>query len=380
MPIYLDHAATTPMRSEVIEEMTHVMLEEFGNPSSVHAFGRKSSKKLRESRKLIADFLRCRPHEIVFNSGGTEGNNTAILGTAFFRKNKGKHIITTQMEHHSVLHTMEYLEREHGFEITYLSINEKGQISLEEFENSLREDTILVSIMYANNEIGNLLPIRKIGEYLKNHSAVFHVDAVQSFGHEEIFPHEIGINLMSVSAHKFNGPKGAGFLFISDEIQISPLLFGGEQEEKRRAGTENIVGIAGMAKAVELLSHDEQIRQREHFKLLGKRFLEILDQEKISYKINGELTQKVPHILNLHFPNLSSELLLMKLDLAGIAISAGSACTAGNIEPSHVLRAMYGEAADEVEESVRVSLGYNTKIEEVEKLAQELVKICKERA
>lgn len=375
--IYLDHAATTPMHPEVIKAMTDVMNETFGNPSSVHSFGRQAAGKLEMAREVIGKSLGVKYHEIIFNSGGTEGDNTAIIGTALARKNEGRHLITTQIEHPAVLNTMKYLETQ-GFEVTYLPVDNQGNLSMADFEASLRPDTILVSIMYGNNEIGNLMPIKEIGERLKNHPAYFHTDAVQAYGNQFIRPHELGVDLLSISAHKINGPKGVGFLFKSDAVHIDPLLRGGEQEEKRRAGTENLAGICGLAKAVELLTEEEREKRNQLYDQFTTKILSALDTEAIDYHVNGDLANKLPHVLNLRFTGIINDLLLMKLDLRGIAVSTGSACTAGTIDPSHVLEALYGKDAKEVKESVRVSFGYGNTIEQVDYFIDQLITSLKE--
>ena len=361
----MDHAATTPMHPQVITEMTMIMQETFGNPSSIHGFGRLAHEKLETARQIIADTLQVNDHEIIFNSGGTEGDNTAILETAFSRKAEGKHLITTAIEHPAVLNAMKYLETK-GFEVTYLPVDEKGNISLEDFEQALREDTILVSIMYGNNEIGNLMPIKEIGERLREHPAYFHTDAVQAYGNQTIHPKDLGIDLLSVSAHKINGPKGVGFLYKKDGVNIPAMLLGGEQEEKRRAGTENLAGIWGMAKAAELLTG-------EKYAGFQQMILEELEKQGIDVQVNGDLENKLPHVLNLRLPGVVNDLLLMKLDLNGIAISTGSACTAGNIEPSHVLEAMYGKDTPILKESIRISFGYGNTKEDIQKFIQQLV-------
>ncbi|WP_288226594.1 cysteine desulfurase family protein [uncultured Enterococcus sp.] len=370
--IYLDHAATSPMHPEVIETMTEVMNETFGNPSSIHSFGRQAAGKLEMAREVIGKSLGVKYHEIIFNSGGTEGDNTVILETAFGRQNEGRHLITTQIEHPAVINSMKYLETQ-GFEVTYLPVDRKGRISLKDFEESLRPDTILVSIMYGNNEIGNLMPIQEIGERLKDHPAYFHTDAVQAYGNQFIRPRELGVDFLSISAHKINGPKGVGFLYKSDEAKLQPLLHGGEQEEKRRAGTENLAGVCGMAKAVELLTEDEREKRQKLYEQFTQKVLTTLDQAGVDYHVNGDLNNKLPHVLNLRFTGIVNDLLLMKLDLKGIAVSTGSACTAGTIDPSHVLEAMYGEGAIEVKESLRVSFGYGNTMEQVDYFAEQLV-------
>lgn len=368
----MDHAATTPMHPQVITEMTMIMQETFGNPSSIHGFGRLAHEKLETARQIIADTLQVNDHEIIFNSGGTEGDNTAILETAFSRKAEGKHLITTAIEHPAVLNAMKYLETK-GFEVTYLPVDEKGNISLEDFEQALREDTILVSIMYGNNEIGNLMPIKEIGERLREHPAYFHTDAVQAYGNQTIHPKDLGIDLLSVSAHKINGPKGVGFLYKKDGVNIPAMLLGGEQEEKRRAGTENLAGIWGMAKAAELLTVEEREARSEKYAGFQQKILEELEKQGIDVQVNGDLENKLPHVLNLRLPGVVNDLLLMKLDLNGIAISTGSACTAGNIEPSHVLEAMYGKDTPILKESIRISFGYGNTKEDIQKFIQQLV-------
>lgn len=370
--IYLDHAATSPMHPEVIATMTEVMAETFGNPSSIHSFGRQAAGQLERAREIIGKSLGVKYHEIIFNSGGTEGDNTVILETAFGRQQEGRHLITTQIEHPAVINTMKYLETQ-GFEVTYLPVDRKGNISLADFEAALRPDTILVSIMYGNNEIGNLMPIKEIGERLQEHPAYFHTDAVQAYGNQWIRPHELGVDFLSISAHKINGPKGVGFLFKSDQVKLQPLLRGGEQEEKRRAGTENLAGICGMAKAVELLTEDEREKRRKLYDQFTQKILLALDQAGIDYQVNGDLSNKLPHVLNLRFKGIVNDLLLMKLDLQGIAVSTGSACTAGTIDPSHVLEAMYGKNAPEIKESLRVSFGYGNTLEQVDYFTEQLV-------
>lgn len=372
--IYLDHAATTPLHPVVIEKMTQEMHATFGNPSSIHSFGREAHRKIENVRQVIAESLQVAPHEIIFNSGGTEGDNTAILEVAFSKKEQGKHIITTMIEHPAVLKTMEYLSTL-GYEITYLPVDRKGRISLEDFQAALREETILVSIMYGNNEIGNRLPIKEIGALLKEHPAVFHTDAVQAYGGEVILPHELGIDLLSVSAHKINGPKGVGFLYKTDELSLPPLLRGGEQEEKRRAGTENVAGIVGMGQAVELLTAAEKTARHNLYQKFQEKILTGLTTAGIESSVNGDLDNKLPHVLNLHLKGIPSDLLLMHLDLRGIAISTGSACTAGTVDPSHVLTAMYGEKDSAIKESVRISFGLGNTEALVDSFVEQLIAV-----
>lgn len=370
--LYFDHAATSPMHPDVIKVMTTVMQENFGNASSIHRLGRKSHELLEDAREVVANSLQVKPHEIIFNSGATEADNTAIISTALARQHLGKHIITTIIEHPAVIEPLKYLETL-GFDVTYLPIDKTGQISLTDFKKALREDTILVSVMYVNNEIGTLLPIAEIGELLKDHQAVFHTDAVQGYGNQVIHPYELGIDLLSVSAHKINGPKGVGFLFKSDGVNLPEFIRGGEQEEKRRAGTENLAGICGLAKAVEILTPAEKASRNEAYRGFTKQILDALAATDIRYEINGTTPQKSPHVLNLHFPGVINDLLLMKLDLAGVAISTGSACTAGNVEPSRILTALYGENHPAVKESLRVSFGLGNTAAQVATFADKLI-------
>ncbi|MEC1551275.1 cysteine desulfurase family protein [Bacillus haynesii] len=373
--IYLDHAATSPTDPRVVEKMLPYLTENFGNPSSIHSFGRESRKWLDGTRELIAREIGAHPNEIVFTSGGTEADNMAILGSALAREKQGRHIITTKIEHHAVLHTCNRLE-EMGFDVTYLDVDESGRISAEQVKNALRDETILVTVMYGNNEVGTIQPIDEIGDLLKDHRALFHTDAVQAFGFLPIDVQKSCIDMMSVSGHKLNGPKGTGFLYVNENVKLSQLLFGGEQERKRRAGTENVPGIAGLGEAV-LLSGQE----REEKSALYSRFKDIitrtLEAEGVSFDVNGSREHSLPHILNLYFPGVSVESLLVNLDMAGIAVSSGSACTAGSVLPSHVLSAMFGEEDDRLTSSIRISFGFGNTEEQVERAAKELAKIVK---
>ena len=371
--IYLDHAATAPVHPDVIETLTSVMKEQFGNPSSIHSFGRAARHIVDESRARIAKSIGAKTEEIIFTSGGTESDNLAILGAAQSYKKNGNHIITTVIEHHAVLHTCKGLEKD-GFEVTYLPVDENGQISMEEFKKALREDTILVTIMYGNNEVGSVQPIKEIAALLENHQAKFHTDAVQAFGLMDINVKELGVDLLSVSAHKINGPKGIGFLYIKQNTMITPLTFGGEQERKKRAGTENVASIAGFAKAVEI-ALKERTEKVEQFSQFKAGLLKSLQSKGVTFSVNGLLENSLPHVLNLSFPGTDVESMLVNMDMEGVAVSSGSACTAGSIDPSHVLVAMFGQASDRVRNSIRFSFGlYNTK-EQVEKAAEITSKI-----
>ncbi len=370
---YLDHAATSPMHPSVIDRMMSVMAANFGNPSSIHSFGREARHSLDEARVEIAASIGANRQEIVFTSGGTEADNTAMIGVAHSYQHRGKHIITTEIEHHAILHPAQFLEKE-GFEVTYLPVDKQGLISLADLKQALREDTILVSIMFGNNEVGTIQPIAEIGSILQNHPAFFHTDAVQAYGVVKINVNELGIDLLSVSAHKINGPKGIGFLYIRDGIKHKPHQLGGDQERKRRAGTESVPAIAGFAEAVKIAQQSllEKNARYESFKHL---MIDVFNQAGIAYSINGSPEHTLPHVFNISFPGTNVESMLVNLDLAGIAVSSGSACTAGSIEPSHVLVAMFGKNDERTKNSIRFSFGFNTTEQEISQAAEETVTI-----
>jgi cysteine desulfurase len=371
--IYLDHAATTPMHPRVIEKMMEVMSHNFGNPSSIHSFGREARHYIDLARETLAKSIGAKENEVIFTSGGTEADNMALFGVAESYQHKGKHIITTQIEHHAVLHACQRLEKM-GFEVTYLPVDETGIISLNDLSEALREDTILVSIMYGNNEIGAIQPIKEIGQLLQSHQALFHSDAVQAYGIEELNVDELNVDLLSVSAHKINGPKGTGFLFVRDKVKLVPRAYGGEQERKRRAGTENVAAIVGFQEAA-IVAAQERSLKREKYQGFKKNFIEYLTEHNVKFSINGLLDNSMPHVLNLSFPGTNVEAMLVNLDLAGIAVSSGSACTAGSIEPSHVLVAMFGKESDVLINSIRFSFGFNTTEQEIIKAAEETARI-----
>lgn len=368
-PIYLDHAATSPLCQEAKNAMVAAMGIS-GNPSSLHASGREASKLVRDCRNQLAQLLNTTPNRLIFTSGGTESNNLAIKGYALANQDKGKHIISSQLEHHAVLDVLAYLEERFGFEVTLLPPSEDGTITAQQVAEALRPDTILVSLMLANNETGHLNPIAEIGAVLADHQAVFHVDAVQAVGKLPIQPEELGVDFLSASAHKFHGPKGIGFLYAKDH-QLDKLLHGGNQESHRRASTENLIGIAGMTAALvaanqHLDSHYQKVCQlRDH--LLGQ----LAD---LPINLNSP-ADGLPHVLNLCIEGQDNALLLTRMDLEGFAISSGSACTAGNIEPSHVLRALYGTHSPKITQSIRISLASSTTVEELTAFAQTLRKV-----
>ena len=367
--IYLDNAATTPMSSAAISAMTQVMQETYGNPSSIHGHGRQAGKLLREARQELASLLGTKPQHIFFTTGGTESNNTAIIGYCLRHQNRGKHIITTAIEHHAVLEPIKYLVENFGFEVTILQ-PEHQKITADQVKNALREDTILVSTMFANNETGTLLPIAEIGAVLKNHPAVYHVDAVQAIGKLEILPEKLGIDFLSASAHKFYGPKGVGFLYAAS-TDFDSYLHGGDQEQKKRAGTENLPAIVGMVAALKD-DLENQAQNFEKVQQLKDTFLK--EMAETDYYLNQGKNQ-LPYVLNIGFPGQRNDLLLLRLDLEGISISTGSACTAGVVQVSHVLQAFYGEDSPRLHESVRVSISPQNTEQEMIILAQTLKEI-----
>lgn len=374
--VYLDNAATTPMDPKVIEKISSEMTNDFGNASSQHAFGRKARQVVEAARHQLAETINAEDKEIIFTSGGSESNNTAIFGTARARKKIGKKIITTKIEHPSVLNPMKRLAQE-GYEIVYLDVDEAGHINLKDLKRELTPDTILVSVMAVNNEVGSIMPPKEIGELVKDSNAYFHVDDVQGFGNIEIDVKDMNIDLLSTSAHKVNGPKFLGFLYEKNGLNVSNLLLGGEQELKRRPGTENVPGIAGFGVAAQELREMDKKQLQENYRKFQQIILDELDQNKIDYEINGSLKGAVSHhVLNLWLKGVGTYSALTNLDLNGYAVSGGSACTAGSLNPSHVLEAMYGKNSPRIEESIRISFGRFTTADEVKGFADSLVKMC----
>ncbi|MGM0844136.1 MAG: cysteine desulfurase family protein [Bacillota bacterium] len=371
--IYLDNAATSPMDPRVIDVMTEAMRGTFGNPSSIHTSGRDARQKLDSARMAAAKSIGAGFNEIIFTSGGTEADNLALSGAAHALKEKGRHIITSSIEHHAILHTCAQLERE-GFEITYLPVDEQGRVSVTDVKSALREDTILVSIMYGNNEVGTLQPISEIGELVRSRGSLLHTDAVQAFGMKKIDVDAENIDLLSISAHKINGPKGVGFLYVKKNVPLEAKTFGGEQERKRRAGTENLPSLIGMAEAIKL-SQEEMDKKAEEYRGFKNVLIDILKEEDVEFYLNGSLDQSLPHVLNLSFPGTDVESMLVNLDLAGIAVSSGSACTAGSIEPSHVLLAMFGKESERLRNSIRFSFGIGNTEEDIIYAGREVAKI-----
>ena len=373
-PIYLDHAASTPIHPQVAEQMLHVMTNTHGNASSVHAFGRSAKKVVSGARDQIAKDLGCRPDELVFTAGGTESDNLALFGIAESLSHQGKHIITSQIEHHAVLHACEALEHR-GYEVTYLPVDAHGLVSIEEVEAAIRPDTILISIMFGNNEVGTIQPITEIGQLARARNIVFHTDAVQALGAFPLNCHELPVDLISFSSHKINGPQGIGALYIRHGVKVEPVLYGGLQERKRRAGTENLAGIAGFAQAVQLAVQGLSERI-EHLESLRACMLEQLEQQvgTEGYIVNTPIAQSLPHILNISFSGVKSETMLMNLDMENIAAASGSACTSGSLELSHVLQAMK-IPENLLNSAIRFSFGMGNTREEIAYVTQKIATI-----
>ncbi len=370
--IYFDNAATTAVKPEVFDAMRPYFTEVYGNPSSVYRFAGKAGKAVESARAEIGRALNAKPEEIYFTGGGSESDNWAVKGTAHALREKGRHIITTKIEHHAVLHTCEYLERE-GYDITYLDVDETGMVAPEELEKAIRPDTILITIMFANNEIGTIEPVREIGRLARKHGILFHTDAVQAFGHVPVDVKDMQIDMLSASGHKLGGPKGVGILYLRSGVKIDPILHGGAQERFRRAGTHNVPGIVGMAAAVKMAA--------EHMEENGKREQEIRDhmirriQEEIPYvRVNGHLEKRLPGNVNVCFRFVEGESLLIMLDQEGICASSGSACTSGSLDPSHVLLAI-GLPHEIAHGSLRLTLSEANTREEADYAVDKLKKI-----
>ena len=361
--IYLDNAATTKTRRQVVEAMLPYFTEYYGNPSSVYEFSGFSKKAIAEARETIAGALGAKPNEIYFTAGGTEADNWALIATAQAYGAKGKHIITSKIEHHAVLHTCEYLEQQ-GYSVTYLDVDENGVIRLDELKRAIRPDTILISVMFANNEIGTIQPVKEIGEIAKERGILFHTDAVQAFAHVPIDVEECHIDMLSASGHKINGPKGIGFLYIRTGIKTRSFVHGGGQERKRRAGTENVPGIAGFGKAVKLAAAnmEENIKKE---KKLRDYLMERVMAEVPYTRINGHRKDRLPNNANFAFQFIEGESLLIMLDMKGICASSGSACTSGSLDPSHVLLAI-GLPHEIAHGSLRLTLNEETTVEELD--------------
>ena len=367
--VYLDNAATTSTKKEVVDAMYPFFTESFGNPSSVYDFAAKNKKAVNDSRQTIADALHADVRDIYFTAGGSESDNWALIATAEAYENKGKHIITSKIEHHAILHTCDYLESR-GFEITYIDVDENGILKLDELKKAIRPDTILISVMFANNEIGTIQPIKEIGEIAKEHDILFHTDAVQAFGQIPINVDELHIDMLSASGHKLHGPKGIGFLYIRKGLKLRSFIHGGAQERKRRAGTENVPGIVGLGKAVSIAveTMDERIK---HETEVRDYMIEKIKKTIPYCRLNGDRTKRLPNNVNFRIQFVEGESLLIMLDMEGICASSGSACTSGSLDPSHVLLAI-GLPHEIAHGSLRMTLSEETTIEDADYVIDKL--------
>lgn len=370
--IYVDNAATTPVRKEVLDKILPYYTEIYGNPSSVYAEGQQAKKELDSARAVIAEVINCQPKEVFFTGCGTEADNWAIIGAAYANKNKGNHIITSAIEHHAVLHACDYLEKR-GFEVTKLPVDENGIVNPDDLKKAIKETTTLVTIMTANNEIGTIQPIKELCAIAKEHGVLFHTDAVQAAGHIALDVKDLNVDMLSISGHKFNGPKGVGMLYIKTGTRVHNYMHGGGQERNRRAGTENVAGIIGMAEALRL-ANAELGEKSKQLTDLRDYFIDTI-YEKIPYcRLNGHRTQRLPGNINFSFKYIEGESLLLMLDMKGISASSGSACTSGSLDPSHVLLAI-GLPHEIAHGSLRISIdGQNTK-EELDYIIETLVSV-----
>ncbi len=362
--VYLDNAATTKVRDEVVEAMLPYFTEYFGNPSSLHLFAREAGKGLDTARAQVAKALNAKPEEIIFTGGGSESDNMVLRGIPEAYKKKGKHVITSAVEHHAVLHTLEAMEKEGRVEVTYLPVDEYGMVTAEQVEKAIRPDTVLVSIMFANNEVGTIMPIEQIGETCKKYGVLFHTDAVQAVGHVPVDVEKMHIDLLSLSGHKFHGPKGVGALYVRKGVRIPALILGGAQERRKRAGTENVPGIVGMGKAIELATAELEDNAAK-MKVLRDRLIFGIPARIPDVKLNGHPTERLPNNVNFSIRFIEGESILLMLDLNGIAASSGSACTSGSLDPSHVLLAM-GLPHEVAHGSLRLTLSEFTTPEEID--------------
>lgn len=366
---YFDNAATTPVREEVLQEILPYFREYYGNASSIYSIAKESKKALEAARAKVAAAIGATPDEIYFTAGGSESDNMALRGVVNASKKEKKHIITTKIEHHAILHTAEFLETK-GVDVTYLNVDEFGKISLEELENAIRPETVLISVMFANNEIGTIQPIAEIGEIAKKHGVLFHTDAVQAVGHVPIDVEKLQVDLLSMSGHKLGAPKGIGAIYIRKGTRISPLIFGGAQEKKLRAGTENIAGIVGLGKAAELAVDEMEETTKKLTALRDKLIHGILESIPDS-RLNGHPTDRLPGNCNISFSYIEGESLLLLLDALGIAASSGSACTSGSLDPSHVLMAI-GLPHEIAHGSLRLTIDRENTEEQVDFILEKL--------
>ncbi|MFV3011385.1 cysteine desulfurase NifS [Clostridium botulinum] len=376
--VYMDYSATTYTKPEVLEEMLPFFTENFGNPSSLYSFSDKTKKAVNLARERVSKALNAEKNEIFFTSGGSEADNWALKGIAYANKKKGNHIITTKIEHHAILHTAQFLEKE-GFKVTYLPVDEEGFVSVEDIKNAITDETILVSVMFANNEVGTIEPIKEIGELCKEKNIYFHTDAVQAIGHVDIDVKDMNIDLLSMSAHKFYGPKGVGALYIKNGVKIQNLIHGGGQERGKRASTENTAGIVGLGKAIELAMENMPEENKKLSNLRG-RLIRGIEERIPEVKLNGpkDMSRRLPNNVNFSFIGIEGETLLLDLDMNGIFGSTGSACASASLDPSHVLLSI-GLPHETAHGSLRLSLGAKNTEEDIDYVLEVLPKIIKQR-
>ncbi|MCX5701756.1 MAG: cysteine desulfurase NifS [Candidatus Omnitrophica bacterium] len=370
--VYLDYAATTPTDPEVIKAMQPYFFDKFGNPSSIHAFGQEAKKAIEDSREKVASFLGAKPEEIIFTSGGTESNNSAVEGVAYALEGRGNHIITTVIEHHAITEPCKFLEKK-GFKVTYVGVDKNGLVSPEDVKKAITAKTVLISVMHANNEIGTIEPVGEIGKIAKEKGIYFHTDAVQTTGHISVNVDELNVNLLSLSAHKFYGPKGVGVLYIRKGTRVERFLHGGDQEKGRRASTHNTPAIVGLGKAIELCQNKMEAEAKFQIYLRDKIIKQITDKIPEVY-LNGHPNLRLPNNVNISIKYIEGESIILNLDMLGIAVSTGSACTSTSLEPSHVLLAI-GLSHEIAHGSLRVTLGRWTKEEEIDYLLEHLPNI-----
>ena len=371
---YFDNAATTRINEEVLKEMFPYLTKEYGNASSMYSIGRQSRRVIENARKQVAQLLNCKPQEIYFTSCGTESDNTALKGVAFKNKEKGNHIITSKIEHPAILHTCQNLEKQ-GFEVTYLNVDEEGTIDLEQLNNSIKPSTILISIMFANNEIGTIEPIEQISYIVKKHNIIFHTDAVQACGNVPIDVQKMGIDMLSLSGHKINAPKGIGALYVKEGIEFETYMDGGHQEHSKRAGTENVAEIVGLGKACEMAKNNME-KHMKYLQNLRDYYISQVEEKIPDVKLNGSRKNRLPGNSNFSFKDIRGDELLLKLDEKGICASSGSACSTGSLEPSHVLTAI-GLPQNLLDGTLRVTFGEDNTIEDVDYLVENLEQIIK---
>ncbi len=373
--IYMDHGATTPVDDRVLEAMLPFFKENFGNPSSVYQLGAASKNAVEAARRQAAALIGAKNNEVFFTSGGTESDNWAIRGALMIKKGKGCHVITSEIEHHAVLHTLDRLSEEGLCEVTKIRPDSRGWINPGDVENAIREDTVLISVMLANNEVGTIEPIREIAEIAHRHDIIMHTDAVQAVGHIPVDVNELGVDLLSASGHKLYGPKGVGFLYSKENLPLRSFLQGGPQEKNRRAGTENVPGIVGMGAACKIAGGQieaEQIRET----LIRDHMIDRLTNEIEGCTLSGDRTHRLPGNVHICIPKVTGEMMLIRLDMKGICASAGSACTSGSLEPSHVLAAM-GKQPEESSGALRLTIGHDTDMEDADRVCDEVISACR---